>query len=243
MQSGYKGVFKRYEKKYLLDEPTYHILLERLSRQMMPDEYGQSTICNLYFDTPNYRLIRHSIDGGVYKEKLRLRSYGVPRDDSTVFIEIKKKYQGVVYKRRIGLPLGQAKYYLSGNEIPERACQITKEIDWLRSYYEDIAPIMYISYDRTALYHVEDPDLRITFDSNICWRQEALDLSKGVWGNHLLEPGQRLMEIKIPGAFPVWLAYLLNELHIFPTSYSKYGRGYTESMCMSGRVWEELISA
>jgi SPX domain protein involved in polyphosphate accumulation len=224
--SQYQGIFKRYEKKYLLDDQQYHQLRQRLSERMIPDQYGKSTICNIYFDTPNYHLIRRSIEKPVYKEKLRLRSYGVPREDSTVFIELKKKYKGVVYKRRVDTSLAQAVRYLYLGETLLKPSQITKEIDWFIYHYQKIVPAIFISYDRVAQYNKENNDLRITFDSNILWREETLDLSKGAWGNELLLSNQKIMEIKIPGAMPVWLADLLNDLRIYPCSYSKYGNAY-----------------
>ena len=85
---------------------------------------------------------------------------------------------------------------------------------------------MYISYERVALCGLEDPDLRLTFDSHILWRDSQLELSKGSWGQELLEPGVRLMEIKIAGAMPLWLGELLDELTVYPISFSKYGRAY-----------------
>jgi hypothetical protein len=223
---GYQDTFKRYEMKYLLDEDKYRLLRQRLKDKLSVDCFGRTAICNIYFDTPDHRLIRTSLEKPVYKEKLRLRSYGTPQEGGTVFIELKKKYKGVVYKRREKMELLEAENYLYDNMPSVKQTQITREIDWFIKAYRCLEPSMYISYNRTAMYGIDDPELRITFDSNILWREEELRLGYGEWGNPILEEGQRLMEIKLPGTMPLWLAHLLDEFKIYPVSFSKYGRGY-----------------
>ncbi len=228
----YQDTFKRYEKKYLLSAGKYELLRFRLQDYLTEDEYGKTTICNIYFDTPDHRLIRDSMEKPVYKEKLRLRSYGTPQEYDRVFIELKKKYKGVVYKRRVVSELSTAERYLYKLEPVCETSQITREIDWFLDFYENLKPAMYISYNRIALYGREDNNLRITFDSNILWRENELWLERGVWGNPILKEGSWLMEIKIPGAMPLWLAHILNELEIYPGSFSKYGKGYEESLIL-----------
>lgn len=228
--SQYQGTFQRVEKKYLLNESQYKCLQVRLEGQIVPDQYGQSTVCNLYFDTPDRRLIRASLRGPAYKEKLRLRSYGVPEASTTVFPELKKKYHGVVYKRRVDLTYKEAAAYLCKGTHPEKSCQILNEMDWFMQFYKGIAPAMFISYERSAFYGIDEPGLRLTFDSRILWREEELRLDRGVWGTPLLDQGQVLLEVKIPGAMPVWLAQQLDALNIFPVSYSKYGTAYKRSL-------------
>jgi SPX domain protein involved in polyphosphate accumulation len=226
----YQDTFKRYEMKYLLEDMKYSQLGQRLQEEMIVDRFGKTTICNIYFDTPEHRLIQTSLEKPVYKEKLRLRSYGTPKEEDTVFIELKKKYKGVVYKRREKMGLSEAERYLYSKEQIKRQTQITNEIDWFMKAYQNLIPAMYISYNRTAMYGVEDSELRVTFDSNILWREEELHLSSGAWGCPILKEGQHLMEIKIPGAMPLWLAHMLDELEIYPTSFSKYGRAYLQSV-------------
>lgn len=228
-----QNIFERYEKKYLMDEQQYQALTKFLQGRMTTNEFGRHTICNIYFDTPDYQLIRASIEKPVYKEKLRLRSYGVPRNEDTVFMELKKKYKGIVYKRRVPMTLWEAGQYLLRGKQPHASCQILKEIDWFRHFYQCIFPKVYIAYDRIAMLSSEDQDLRITFDTNIRWRESVLDLSKGVWGNTLLGEGQHLMEIKIPGSIPLWLSRGLTQLRIFPASYSKYGNCYKNYLIYS----------
>jgi len=220
-----KLVFKRYEKKYLLSRGQYETLFRELRDHIVPDAYHRSTVCSIYYDTDDYELIRRSIEAPVYKEKLRLRSYGVPDDDGTVFIELKKKYKGMVYKRRVPMGAKAAMAYLAGEAGPTECSQMTREIDWFL-HENDVNPKVFIACDRYAWVDKENPELRITFDENLRWRTDRLDLTLGSDGETLTEPGAVLMEIKIPGTAPLWLARLLSDQRVFPTSFSKYGTCY-----------------
>lgn len=221
--------FRRYEKKYLLSEALYSSLWERLKGYVTPDEYHRSTVCSLYYDRDDYHLIRQSIERPLYKEKLRLRSYNVPGPEDMVFVELKKKFRGVVYKRRVSMAAEQAGEYLAGRALPAEDSQIVREINWfLRQNLPE--PKVFIACDRTAYCGLADPELRITFDRNIRWRDTELNLCSGSQGKSLLEPGTLLMEAKISGAAPLWLAHMLSELEIFPTSFSKYGECYRENI-------------
>lgn len=222
--------FRRREIKYLLDEEKYFKLTDMLKDRLIEDEHGRSAVCNIYYDTPDYRIIRESLEKPVYKEKLRLRSYGTPDDDTSVFVELKKKYKGIVYKRREEMTFAQSEIYLNDGVAPGKKTQIMREIDYFIQYYSELAPSMYISYDREAYYSNENPDLRITFDEDILYRTYDLSLDGEIFGASLLESGQRLMEVKAGGAVPVWLTSLLDSLEIYPTSFSKYGRAYTEAV-------------
>lgn len=228
----FQGTFKRYEKKYLISEKKYQLLRERLKNRLHIDGFGKVTICNVYFDTPDHHLIRKSLEKPVYKEKLRLRSYGIPSKDDGVFVELKKKYKGIVYKRREKMEITKAEDYLYENIQVDKSTQITKEIDWFIHFYKQLLPAMYISYDRIALCSKEDSEFRVTFDNNIRWREEELFLTAGVFGTPLLEEGERLMEVKIPGTMPIWFSHILDELEIYPISFSKYGRGYEQSLLL-----------
>ena len=220
-----KLTFERYEKKYLLSREQYEKLFRALEGRIVPDQYHKSTVCSLYYDTDDYALIRRSLDAPVYKEKLRLRSYSVPDADGEVFVELKKKYQGMVYKRRIAMRAREATAYLAGEAPAPENSQMTRELDWfLRS--NRVSPKAYIACDRTAWVAKEQPELRITFDENLRWRVNDLDLTRGSAGESLIAPGEVLMEIKIPGTSPMWLARLLSDQGIFPRSFSKYGSCY-----------------
>ena len=228
--AGFKDVFQRIEVKYLLSDRQYTELLKRLENMAAIDSYGRTSILNIYFDTPDFKLIERSLEKPVYKEKLRLRTYGVASDDTNAFIEIKKKYKGVVYKRRINMPYKEAMDYLTRDKELKERSQISDEIDYFKHFYKGLKPAMAISYDRIAMAGIEDPDLRITFDENIRWRTENLSLTEGNVGKDILLPGQHLMELKIAGAMSMELARILDELEIRKTSFSKYGRGYMEYM-------------
>lgn len=224
--NGNQEVFRRIEKKYIVDEPTYEKLIKKLDGHFVKDRYYKSTICNIYYDTPSHQLVRNSIEKPVYKEKLRVRSYGVPNNEDMVFVELKKKYKGVVYKRRIEMTLAQTRDFFAGKEVPHNNPQIENELKYFLKFYEGIAPAMYLSYDRLAYCGAEDPSLRLTFDTHILYREEQKELDKGIWGKELLPAGVRVMEIKIPNAMPLWLSAILDKLEIYPASFSKYGTAY-----------------
>lgn len=196
---------------------------------MTEDKYGLHTICSIYFDTDDDRLIRNSLEKPIYKEKLRLRSYGVPKsDDDGVFMELKKKYKGIVYKRREGLTLLAAESYIKSGQLPADS-QIFREIDYFRSYY-NAYPKVFIAYDRIAMFSLEEEDLRMTFDFNIRCRRDELSLRAGDHGQKLLPDGSALLEIKISCAVPLWLSSALSQLKIYPVSFSKYGQFYTNEL-------------
>ena len=242
----FQFTFRRYEKKFLITEEQYEKLMKRLEGRMVDDAYAYSQINNIYYDTPDFLLIRRSIEKPVYKEKLRVRAYGVPTDESNVFVEMKKKYKGVVYKRRIFVPYGPAKEYLAGRApCPQpvetgkggepESKQLIAELDYFRSCYPGLRPAMFVSYERYSLASPTDSILRITFDRNIMWRIEDLDLTKGVYGEKLALDGKIIMEVKIPEAMPLWLSHIFDELNIRRVSFSKYGRGYMKALA-DGKV-------
>lgn len=223
-------VFKRTEKKYLLDKSSAEKLVLRLEEHMKKDRYFDSEILSLYFDTPDYRLIRASIEKPVFKEKIRLRSYGVPDENDTAFLEYKRKYKGVVYKRRSVMPLCDAVRFSNGEEITPHNIQIENELRYAFKQYEGLAPRMLISYHRHAYVGKEDKNLRITIDDRVLYRGYDLRLSSGIYGRQLIGEDQLLMEIKLHSAMPLWLSHLLDELKIYPRSFSKYGTAYTTLM-------------
>lgn len=206
-------VFNRYEKKYLMPETVYQELRGRLSPYMQVDSYGLHTICNIYYDTTDDLLIRRSIDNPIYKEKLRLRSYGIPAMDSKVFLEIKKKYQKVVNKRRVQLTLREAYDYVERGIRPQGDSQILREIDFFLSRYP-LERGLYLAYGRVALFGKENPDFRVTFDQNIRSRRTRMGLENGDAGEKLLPRGWYLMESKVMGATPLWFTRILSELSL-----------------------------
>lgn len=230
-----KMTMQRLEKKYLLDQAQYDELMIRLYPFVREDEFGSSTICNIYYDTLHFDLITRSLQKPAYKEKLRLRSYGVPKETSTVYLEIKKKCAGVVNKRRIAMKLKEAEDYLSEGEYPDQPSQILNEIDYFLKFYEPTAKLC-LSYDRSPYVALDDPEIRITFDKNIRRRYDHLSLFYGDYGKRILEDGKVLMEIKVSDAYPLWLTHLLSELAIYPMSFSKYGTVFMEDVVKEARV-------
>lgn len=227
--SSYQYNFHRQEKKYLLDEVQYRQLMAMIWDQLEYDQYRKYKICNVYFDTPTFDLIRNSISKPLYKEKLRLRSYGVPDADSIVYLEIKKKFDGTVYKRRISLPYQEAMDYCIKGKKPDMNNQVFREIDWFLQRY-DLNPMIYLSYDRLAMKGKKDDTLRITFDHNLLWRVNQLDLTAGSFGKVKFGEYEYIMEIKTNGAMPIWLSHALGSKGIYPQSFSKYGRIYQEEL-------------
>lgn len=229
---GFNNTFKRYEMKYLITQNKKREIENLMGKYIEPDKYFHSLIQNIYYDTPDYRLIRTSMEKPLYKEKLRLRCYGVATKDTPAFIEIKKKYDGIVYKRRVEMEYEKACRYLNQNlRIVDEKEQILREIDYFKEFYKDLKGAMYISYERDAYHGKENPDLRITFDEKIFYRTDNLTLNTGAYGTDLLSKGECLMEIKIADAMPLWLTQILNLPYIEKTSFSKYGRAYENEQC------------
>ena len=230
-----QSCFQRYEKKYLLTPDQYRAVKRGMAPFLGPDAHPRYAITNLYYDTEDYALIRASLEKPLYKEKLRLRGYGVPGTGDPVFVELKKKFDGVVYKRRVTMAQGEAARYLRG-AAPGDGSQISREIDWFLHFYQPV-PKVFLAYDREAWAGLEDPELRITFDTALRVRSNRLDLRLGDQGVPLLDEDLVLMEVKIPGAAPLWLSRLLSENGVFPTSFSKYGM-YYKQFVLGGRSAE-----
>lgn len=222
----FQTVFKRYEVKFMLTAQQKQLLLSEIEKYMCLDRYGKTLIKNLYLDTPTYRLARRSIEKPDYKEKLRIRSYGETEANSTVFVELKKKYKGVVYKRRIPMTESQAVDWLWGGKPSTSQSQIAAEIDYFVKYYGSLHPVAFLSYEREAYYARDGSDFRITFDDNILCRQQALSLQMKAYGTPILPEGRVLMELKCSGGIPLWMTRILSREHIYKTAFSKYGTAY-----------------
>ncbi len=232
----YQNTFKRYELKYLLTSAQKEAVLTAISAHMKLDRYGRTTIRNIYFDTDNFRLIRRSLEKPVYKEKLRLRSYSLAAPDTEIFIELKKKYKSVVYKRRLSLPEGQAmSAFLNETPLPIHS-QIGDEIEYFRKFYGVLEPKVFLSYEREAFYALDGSDLRITFDDDILYRTTELSLCSEVGGKRVLREGSVLMEIKTSGAIPLWLTNILSANNIHKTSFSKYGTAFADIIKQKGAM-------
>ena len=222
----FQTVFRRYEIKFMITLEQKAKVLDAMKPYMKPDKYGRTTIRNIYYDTDTYLLIRRSIEKPTYKEKLRIRSYGRAKPDSTVFVELKKKYKHVVYKRRISLPEAEAMEWIARKRHCHKHTQISEEVDYFLNYYKTLHPTVFLSYDREAFYANDGSDFRVTFDDNILCRQEDLSLGSEVYGTPILPEGMVLMEIKCSGGIPLWVTAVLSREKIYKTSFSKYGTAY-----------------
>ncbi len=222
-------VMKRYEMKYLLDAEQTAYFREHLKGHMEVDEFGKTSIASLYYDTPNYRLIRTSMEKPTFKEKIRLRSYGIANESSPVFLELKRKAYGIVYKRRVEttIPL-VAKFFAEEGDICAGG-QINREITAFRDYYETLVPSCLIIYDRTA-YYEPGGDLRLTIDENPRYRVKDLTLTQSMDGTSLLKAGWTILEIKVQQAMPLWLTEIISGGRITIGSFSKYGEAFRQQL-------------
>lgn len=222
----FQTVFKRYELKYMLTSEQKQAILEAMAPYMALDKYGRTTIRNIYFDTENYRLIRRSIEKPAYKEKLRIRSYAQASADSTVFVELKKKYDDVVCKRRLALCERDAMAWAIGEKNCPMDTQISREIDYFIGFYGKLIPSVFLTYEREAYFEKSGGDFRVTFDDTILARHTEVDLCAPVYGTSILPEGMVLMELKCSGGMPLWMARALSKECIRKASFSKYGTAY-----------------
>ena len=258
--ASFTDTFERKEVKYRLNAKQHREVLDALAGRMVADEYGRTRITSLYFDTPTCDLIARSLEKPLYKEKLRVRWYGTPTSGERVYVEIKKKYDGIVYKRRVGCSLTAAYAYLMGRVPYENACvqnplsdqlqqdealtlhsiQIAREIDAFTARYRNLRPSMYIVCERTAYAPVPGADaegLRITFDSGVAYRDVlAGEREAGSTFHPLLSLGETIMEVKTAGSYPSWLVEVLSGCQAYPSSFSKYGAAYQECERAAGAM-------
>lgn len=225
--SGPITVMKRYELKYILSQEQSTFLTEKLKGHMEMDKYGLASIASLYYDTPDYRLIRTSIEKPLFKEKIRLRSYGLATNESPVYLELKRKAYDIVYKRRVQSTIPAVKKFFDCEGDICADGQIAREISYFRDYYENLVPSCLIIYDRTA-YFETDGDLRLTIDYNPRYRIDNLNLTTNMEGISLLPEGYSILEIKVQEAIPLWLTAILTEGKIYKNSFSKYGEAYKQ---------------
>lgn len=228
-------VMQRYELKYLLSGEQTEYLRERLKGHMEPDSYGKTSIASLYYDTPTYQLIRTSVEKPEFKEKIRLRSYGLASDGSPVFLELKRKAYGIVYKRRVQTTIPLVDKFFSGEGDICAPGQINREITVFRDHYKTLVPACLIIYDRTA-YFEPGGELRLTVDENPRYRADDLNLTDSMDGISLLKDGWTILEIKVQQAMPLWLTEILSTGKITKGSFSKYGEAYRQQLIKAGII-------
>ncbi|MDR1134661.1 MAG: polyphosphate polymerase domain-containing protein [Clostridiales Family XIII bacterium] len=229
-----QSFFKRYEKKYIITPEQCAVFQNILSRRMAPDRFGEYLVQNLYFDTENWDVIRASIEKPLFKEKLRLRCYGTPDQESTLFLELKKKYKGIVYKRRVPLPFKAFTDRTVREIVSGESSQISRELDFYLKT-EAVSEKIHISYNRIALSGITDAGLRVTFDTHMRFRLDGLNFEHPCGGRLILPQGGVVMEIKALGGMPLWLSRALGENGIFPRTFSKYGVCYSDYISKEDR--------
>lgn len=230
------ATFKRYEIKYMLTQEQYFALLHAMEGIMQLDEFGRNTINNIYYDTPDFLLIRRSLEKPVYKEKLRVRWYGNRSERTPIFIELKKKYKGIVYKRRIKRSWAETKaYFQEGEPLTQgKDAQITRELDYFVKFYENLGPALFLGYEREAFFGLENKDFRMTFDHNIRCCDENIYRLKNNIGTRVLPRGNVLLEVKTGEALPSWLLHFFAEQEVYKVSFSKYGTAYNHILLPKG---------
>ena len=220
--------FERIEKKFRMTPEQYRQLLPVLESHMERDSYGETRVHNIFYDTPDLYLIRRSVERPLFKEKLRLRSYGIPTEESKVYVEIKRKLNGIGYKRRICVNFSDAKRLLKGESIDTGQPQIGKEIlEFVRRYHP--TPAVCLSYLRYAMYGREDPHFRITIDRDLRYRTERPEAPDEDDMIPVMPDNDSwiLMEIKAMNAIPLWLTEEMSRLKIHQAPFSKIGTCYT----------------
>ncbi len=236
-----QSVFARVEKKYLLSGDQARAMTDALRlRSFSMLDFGDPAVQSLYYDTPDFLLIRRSLERPNYKEKLRLRAYGQPTMEGRSYVEIKKKYQGVVYKRRVKLPLREAVAGIRQGRMPAECGQIGREIDRCVDFYQ-LEPKCMILYDRDA-WSSKSENVRVTFDTRIRCRFSDLDVTLPQEGTELLPPDSVIMEIKAPGAYPLWLTRLLEDIGARRIHFSKYGTAYLRHIAQNAEQTKEAYS-
>ncbi|MFV0556244.1 MAG: VTC domain-containing protein [Lactovum sp.] len=214
------NIFERKEVKYRLTHKQYQDIQELLKDKMQEDKYGEHSILSLYYDTDDYQMIRKSIEKPDYKEKFRIRSYGCAEKNKEIFLEIKKKINGIVYKRREKFILNE----LNFKSFLKLENQTQREINYLFSKYPLKAKVL-IAYERVAMYDKETKEFRITFDKNIRYRKENLSI-KDSSGEAIDPELEVLMEVKALGAYPIWFVSILNQFKLQKSSFSKFATSY-----------------
>jgi len=215
----------RTETKYLVHVENFNAIRDAFSEYLEKDKYYFYKVHNIYFDNADNQIISHSIEAPEYKEKLRMRMYEHPGAVfQDAYIELKKKYLGVVYKRRKKLDLDAARQAIAQDVgCIDSECQVMREILF---YMKKTAcyPKIYLSYERYSYYATEDSGLRVTFDTNIVSRRENLKFASSKEDSVPLLKNHMILEIKTCNYYPLWLIKILNDYKIYPTSFSKYGK-------------------
>ena len=219
-------IIDRMEQKYFVSFDKYNKLMKLINNKLVKDKYFSERIYNIYFDNDEYEFMTKSLDKPLYKEKVRLRSYETKDKNSNVFLEIKKKFQGHGNKRRVVINYNEAKDYIDNKIIPNTNKQIMGELDYTFKK-NNLKPKISLTYDRLSYAFKEDESYRVTFDTNIRYSNKKVDLVD-LDDEYCLFNDGYIMEVKTLKGYPSWFIKALNELKLYPVSYSKVGEAYKE---------------
>jgi hypothetical protein len=225
--------FTREEIKYQITSKIADILMCEFNKRLTPDMFPKYKVHTIYYDNDNDGIITHSIQKPViFKEKLRLRFY----ENNNVlnpfgYFELKRKYDGTVYKKRIKLSPSQAEELLQGKSALEVLDETQISIEILAFLKRTNAkPKIYIGFERHAYEEKPEMDLRVTLDTDIASRRKGLGLRSSTLDVPLFLGKTFVLEIKSSLAYPMWLAELLSKHKIYPIPFSKWGAIYEKEL-------------
>lgn len=244
-----KMTFNRFEKKYIMTKEIYNNVFNDMSLYLEKDTHSESlpyyTICNIYYDTVTDEVIKRSVSKPVFKEKLRLRCYCNGKDSDIAFLEIKKKFDGFVNKRRTKITVGEAHNLIDNKVLPlKKSYHNTQVLNEIYHYVKDkeLVPRVVISYDRMAYTDKVNRDVRVTFDTNITSRRDHLMLSRTNDDQMILGKNYVLMEIKTSTSIPLWLTHILTKYDVYSNSFSKYGTEFFEYLIENRKDEEKCLN-
>ncbi len=222
----FEATMMRVEHKFPMKRAQAEEFLRRAMPHLKPDVYPEYDVHNIYYDTKDSAMIIHCLEHPQYKEKLRLRTYGEPSDQTPCFLEIKKKFRETGIKRRIRIKEREAYACMRyGKRLPEDS-QIASEIAYLTKSRQ-LEEKLFIGYHRKAFSGIEEADLRITFDTDICFRTDRISLRKTGTETMITDEDDVLMEIKVMDRYPMWLTKILSDMKLYRQTFSKYGTIHT----------------
>ncbi|MDO4198005.1 MAG: polyphosphate polymerase domain-containing protein [Erysipelotrichaceae bacterium] len=227
-----RETFERTETKYLISREQLKEILNLTNDYLQTDRFFKGNLMSIYYDTDSYQMIRCSIEKPEYKEKIRIRSYDDVEDNDSVYVEYKKKYNGIVYKRRTTVGYKDAMENLYDASFEDR--QVAKEIKRGLIFYKDVKPKIFISTRRYSYRGKEDENLRITFDLDMKYRTDNLCLKRSDKDKTISDG--IVMEIKTVNPYPLWLVKVLNETKAYPQSFSKVGEAYIRELKNGGII-------
>lgn len=220
----------RYECKYLVPTALLPALREFFSTFLELDGHarrapqGAYTITSLYLDSPRLVLYRDTLDGAKNRFKLRLRTYADgPGDD--VFCEVKKRMDGVIYKRRARVARERAQAFLAGDAFAiERASPSRDAAEFGMLARRIVAgPTLRVRYRREAFESTGADPVRVTFDTELAYALSPSGELSGSVGDWLSTPlTDPILEIKFTNTYPAWLSELARRFDLRRRSIAKY---------------------